>query len=388
MEQERLIAKTMQGLEPVLADELRALGAEGVEEGCRMVSFLGDKRMMYRANFFLRTAIRILKPLFSFEARTPEEVYGASLSYDWSGIIDPQKRFAVDSVVNSELFKHSGFVALRLKDAIVDQQRNAYGRRPYVDTVNPHIRIHLHIQGSTCSVLLDSSGDSLHMRGYRVEQNAAPLNEVLAAGLILLSGWDMEEPFLDPLCGSGTLPIEAALIAKGIAPGLFRKHFGFENWADFDPDMYAEIYNDDSMETDREPLIIGSDVSTHAVEMAMMNVTNAGLAKSIRISRQSVFDSSPSSKPGVVITNPPYGERVKQFQLDNFYRQLGDTFKQRYAGWNVWMITGNRQVMKSFGLHPSKTITLFNGPIECKFQRFSMYVGSKGGDGDSLEMDR
>lgn len=385
MEQERLIAKTMQGLEPVLAEELRGLGAEGIEEGCRMVSFLGDKRMMYRANFFLRTAIRVLKPLFTFEARTPEEVYGASLSYDWSGIIEPHKRIAVDSVVNSDLFKHSGFVALRLKDAIVDQQRNMFGRRPYVDTVNPDIRIHLHIQGSTCSVLLDSSGDSLHMRGYRVEQNAAPLNEVLAAGLILLSDWDRKEPFYDPLCGSGTLPIEAAMIAKGLAPGLFRKRFGFEGWPDFDADLYAEIYNDDSMETDLEPLIIGADVSTHAVDMAMMNITNAGLLKSIRLVRQSVFDSYPPSQHGVVVTNPPYGERVKQFQLDNFYRQLGDTFKQRYAGWNVWMITGNRQVMKSFGLHPSKTMTLFNGPIECKYQRFSMYAGSLGreeGDGE------
>lgn len=372
----RYIAKTVQGLEPVLAEELRALGAQNVEEECRCVSFDGDQRLLYLANFRTRTALRILKPLFSFTAEKTDDIYGAALSYDWSTLLDPSKRFAVDSVVNSSYFKHSGFVALRLKDAIVDQQRGTFGRRPYVDSANPDIRIHLHINEKECTVLLDSSGQSLHMRGYRVSQDPAPLNEVLAAGMLLLSEWDPKEPFLDPLCGSGTLLIEAAMIAKGIAPGLYRRHFAFEEWPDYDQALFDEIYNDDSYENDDEVLIVGSDISKKAIESAMMNITHAGLSKSIRLSRQSVFEVTPPAPSGVVVTNPPYGERVKMFQIENFYRQLADSFKQRFEDWTVWMLTGNRQAMKSFGLHASKTMTLFNGSIECKFQRFNMYAGS------------
>lgn len=372
----RYVAKTLEGLESVLAAELEALGAQGIEKGCRAVTFLGDQRMMYRANFFLRTALRILKPLFEFDADSPDAIYAACLAYDWDEHLRLDQKFAIDSVVNSETFKHSRYVALRVKDAIVDQFRNRVGRRPFVDPSSPDVRFHLHINGTHCSVLLDSSGESLHMRGYRVRQEVAPLNEVLAAGMILLSGWDGEVPFYDPMCGSGTLLIEAALIARGIAPGVFRSHFGFESWPDFDEDLLQEISEDDSRERDNDVLILGSDISTHAVEACQENLRSSGLKRYVSVEKQSIFDAFPPGEAGIVISNPPYGERLKQFQLEGFYQRLGDVFKQRYAGWDVWLISGNREAMKRFGLHPSKTHTLFNGALECKYQRFSIYRGS------------
>lgn len=377
MEQEnRYIAKTLQGLEPVLAWELEGLGATKIREGCRMVEFYGAKELLYKANFFLRTALRILVPLFEFEAKDADELYGQVLAYDWEQVLRVDQKFSVDSVVNSEVFTHSRFAALRVKDAIVDQFRGHVGRRPFVDPDHPDVRVHLHIQGEHCTVLLDSSGDSLHMRGYRRAQDLAPINEVLAAGMILLTGWHGDVPLIDPMCGSGTIAIEAALIARGIAPGIFRSHFGFEVWEDFDADLLDTIYNDDSRERECEVLIAGSDISEKSVEMARINVRAAGLSKTIRVAKQSIFELMPPSSEGVVVTNPPYGERLKQFQLDSFYQQLSDVFKAHWAGWDVWMISGNQLAMKSFGLHPSKTVTLFNGPLECKYQRFSMYRGS------------
>jgi len=375
----RYVAKTLQGLEAPLAEELRALGAQGVEEGCRAVTFEGDKAMLYKANFFLRTALRILKPLYTFEAKDADELYAHALTFEWESVMNLSQRFAIDSVVNSEVFTHSKFAALRVKDAIVDQFRNRMGRRPFVDPVEPDVRIHLHIHDTQCSLLLDSSGESLHLRGYRKANDVAPLNEVLAAGMVLLSGWNGEVPFIDPMCGSGTLLIEAALIARGIAPGIFRRRFGFEAWDDFDRQLLEEISNDDSYERDSDALITGSDVSEKAVQAALANVAGASLKKAIHVQKLSVFEYHPPRIPGIVVTNPPYGERLKQFQIDSFYEQLGDCFKQGYDGWEVWMLTGNRVAMRSFGLHPSRTISLANGPIECKFQRFDMYKGSRKG---------
>lgn len=375
-EHKRYVAKTLQGLESVLADELRALGAEGVEEGCRMVYFEGDKRMMYRANYFLRTALRVLMPLYEFEASTPEEVYAQCLAFEWEQYLTLDKRFAVDSVVNSPKFTHSRYVALRVKDAIVDQFRTRLGRRPFVDVENPDVRFHLHILDTHCTILLDSSGSSLHLRGYRERSDIAPLNEVLAAGMLLLSGWQGDVPLMDPMCGSGTLLIEAAMLARGIAPGVFRRSFGFESWPDFDADLLEEIAEDDSYERDNDVPIVGSDIAVHAIESCMSNLRSSGLKRYVHVDKLSVFDSSPIADQGVVVTNPPYGERLKQAHLDTFYTRLGDTFKQRYVGWDVWIISGNRNAMKSFGLHASKTHTLYNGPLECKYQRFMMYKGS------------
>lgn len=372
-----IVAKTFQGLEELLAHELSTIGATDVTVQRRAVTFTGDTEMLYRANFQTRTALRVLKPIFQFKARNEEELYGQAKKFDWTTVMDISHKFAVDSVVNSEVFTHSRYVGLKLKDAIADHFRDRFGRRPFVDPKNPHIQVHIHVSDQDCTVLLDSSGESLHRRGYRTNQSLAPINEVLAAGLIKLSGWDFTKPLVDPMCGSGTILIEAALMAKGIAPGIFRKEFGFENWLDFDKSLLEKIFNDDSHETDHSPAVVGSDISKQVVEMAQDNIRNAGLQKLIQLFHKSIFDFDPPKEPGVVITNPPYGERLRKDQIEVFYRQLGDSFKQRYQGYDVWLLSGNMDAMKSFGLRPSTNIHLLNGAIECKYMRFPMYTGSK-----------
>ncbi len=373
----QMVAKTLEGLEGVLADELKEIGAESIEIGCRSVSYFGTQETLYKSNFWLRTALRILKPIYTFKARTIEEFYGNARKFDWSSIMDLSHKFAVDSVVNSEHFPHSRYIALKFKDAIADQFRERVGRRPFVDPKKPHIQFHVHINDDTCTILLDSSGESLHRRGYRVVQDNAPINEVLAAGMIKLSGWNGDSVFLDPMCGSGTILIEAALIAYGIAPGIFRQHFGFENWLDFDQSLLQSIYNDDSHERNFEYLILGRDISKQAIASAIENVKQSGLQKKIDLAVASIFDNNPPRVDrGVVITNPPSGERLRKEQIENFYKQLSDAFKQKYNNYDVWLVTSNMEAMKNFALRSSKRITLFNGALECKYQRFSMYKGS------------
>lgn len=373
----QIVAKTLEGLEGVLADELKEIGAEDIEIGCRSVTYTGTKETLYKSNFWLRTALRILKPIYVFKAHTIEEFYGNARKFDWSSVMDLSQKFAVDSVVNSEHFPHSRYIALKLKDAIADQFRDRFGKRPFVDPKKPHIQFHVHVNNDTCTVLLDSSGESLHRRGYRVSQDIAPINEVLAAGLIKLSGWDGNSVFIDPMCGSGTVLIEAALIAYGIAPGIFRQHFGFENWLDFDETLLQSIYNDDSHERDFEYLILGRDISKQAIASALDNVKQSGLQKKIDLGVASIFDYNPPKvDKGMVITNPPYGERLRKEQIENFYKQLSDTFKQKYTGYDVWVISSNTEALKSFSLRPNKRITLYNGALECKYQHFPMYKGS------------
>ncbi len=371
-----MIAKTQQGLEGVLAEELRAIGAEDVTSTPRGVSFKGDQEMMYKANIQLRTALRILKPIYTFKARTEDEFYGHAKKFDWTSVMDVSHKFAVDSVVNSEAFNHSRYIALKLKDAIADHFREKVGKRPFVDPQNPHIRIHIHIEEEDCTISLDSSGESLHRRGYRQSQDASPINEVLAAGMILLSGWNGESDFIDPMCGSGTLLIEAGLYAHGIPPGIFRKNFGFENWFDFDKSLLQQVYNDESMEREFKHSIIGGDISKRAFETSIDNIRNAGLQKKIDLKNRSVFDFNPPKGNGIVITNPPYGEKLKKEQIETFYKQLGDCFKQRYSGYDVWLISNNFEALKSFGLRPSNSLSLANGALECKYQKFSMYQGA------------
>ncbi|HPD94558.1 MAG: class I SAM-dependent RNA methyltransferase [Bacteroidales bacterium] len=372
-----MIAKTFQGLEEVLAIELKNLGAENVVPGCRSVSFYGDKELLYRANFQLRTAIRILMPVYTFSAHTVDEFYGNAKKFDWSSLMTLNQKFAVDGVVNSQYFNHSRYVALKFKDALADQFREKFGKRPFVDPRNPQIQFHVHVNNDICTVSIDSSGESLHRRGYRVSQDIAPLNEVLAAGMIMIAGWNGDSDFLDPMCGSGTLLIEAALIAYGIAPGIFRSHFGFEDWLDFDPDLLEKIYNDDSLERDFEHSIIGIDISRQAVESALTNIKQAGLQRKVTVIHKSIFDHDPVFEGhGMVITNPPYGERLRKDQIETFYKQLGDTFKQRYNGCDVWMISSNFEALKNFGLRPAQRYNLFNGALECKYQNFQIYKGS------------
>ncbi|HDP74782.1 MAG TPA: RNA methyltransferase [Bacteroidales bacterium] len=373
----QMVAKTLQGLEEVLAEELKEISAENIEVGCRSVSYIGTKETLYKSNFWLRTALRVLKPIYVFNARTIDELYGNARKFDWTSVMELSHKFAVESVVNSELFPHSRYIALKLKDAIADQFRDRFGKRPFVDPKKPHITFHIHVNNDVCTVSLDSSGESLHRRGYRVAQDVAPINEVLAAGLIKLSGWNGDSVFIDPMCGSGTILIEAALIAYGIAPGIFRQHFGFENWLDFDEQLLQSIYNDDSRERDFEYLILGRDISKQAIASAMENIKESGLHKKIDLGAASIFDYNPPKvEKGIVITNPPYGERLKKEQIENFYKQLSDVFKNKYAGYDVWIISSNQEALKSFGLRPSKKINLLNGALECKYQRFSMYKGS------------
>ena len=303
-EEFELIAKTFMGLEPVLAEELTNMGANNVEIGRRMVSFTGNKEMMYRANFQLHTAIRILKPIKKFKARSADDVYDKVKEVDWSTLMDNKMTFAVDSVVFSEEFRHSKFVAYKVKDAIVDQFRENTGVRPNVSVTNPDLRLHIHIADEDATLCLDSSGESLHRRGYRQESVEAPLNEVLAAGMILMTGWKGETDFIDPMCGSGTLLIEAALIARNISPGVFRKEYAFEKWADFDKELFDSIYNDDSQEREFEHHIYGYDIDMKSVNTARLNVKAAGLTNDITIEQQDFKDFTQPEQPAIIVTNP------------------------------------------------------------------------------------
>lgn len=379
VEKYKMIAKTFVGLEGVLAKELKDLGAEEVTILKRAVSFTGDKKMMYKANFNLRTALRILKPVFSFQASDNDQLYKAIYDFDWSQYIKLGHTIAIDAVVNSKYFNNSQYVELKVKDAIVDQFRERIGKRPSVDLENPSIRINIHISEDNCDVLLDSSGDSLHKRGYRVSTDIAPLNEVLAAGMIMLSGWEGKTDFVDPMCGSGTLLIEAALIAMGIPPGIYRKRFGFENWLDFDPDLFCDVTEDDSSSKDFNCEIVGSDISSKAIQIARTNLRNASLHNKVKLNVCSFEETSGAAfqHKGLLVTNPPYGERMRKTNIFSFYKAVGDHLKKEYTGFDAWVISSNFDALKYFGLHPDKTYTLYNGALECKFQRFLLYAGSR-----------
>lgn len=374
----KLVAKTFKGLEDVLYNELKELGASDLNIGNRMVEFTGDKELMYRANFHLRTAIRVLKPIAEFKVKDEKELYDAIQTITWSDYFDMKNTFAVDSVVYSDNFSHSKYVALKVKDAIVDQFREKFQKRPYVDTEDPDFSISIHISNDICTVSLDSSGESLHKRGYRLITNKAPINEVLAAGMILLSGWDKKSVFIDPMCGSGTIIIEAALIANNIPPGIYRKKFGFETWKDFDHDLLEKIYEEDTPEADPNVRIIGSDISEMAIRIAKENISNAGLKKKIELSVESIENILPPEvQTGTLITNPPYGERIKMNEINGFYKLLGDSFKNKFKGYEAWLLSSNFEALKYIGLRPTQKITLFNGPLECKYLNYSIYEGSK-----------
>ena len=370
-----LIAKTFMGLEPVLAKELTQLGANDVKIGRRMVSFTGNKELMYRANFQLHTAIRILKPIRHFKAKCADDVYEEIKKIDWTAYLDDDKTFAVDSVVFSEEFRHSKFVSYKVKDAIVDQFREKTGKRPNISVANPDLRLNIHIAEDDCTLSLDSSGESLHRRGYRQESVEAPLNEVLAAGMILLSGWKGDTDFIDPMCGSGTILIEAALIAKNMAPGLFRKEYAFEKWPDFDADLFDEIYNDESQEREFQHHIYGYDVDVKAVNTALLNVKAAGLSNDITIRQQDFKDFTQPSHKSIIITNPPYGERISTPDLLGTYKMIGERLKHEFKGNDAWVLSYREECFEQIGLKPSIKIPLYNGSLECEFRRYQMFDG-------------
>lgn len=370
-----LIAKTFQGLENVLAKELTALGANNIQIGHRMVSFTGDKEMMYRANFALRTAIRILKPIKHFKADSADQVYNAVKAIDWTQYLTNDTSFAVDSVVFSKEFRHSKFVAYKVKDAIVDFFRETTGTRPNISVTNPDLQLNIHIAENDCTLSLDSSGESLHRRGYRQESVEAPLNEVLAAAMILMTGWNGECDLIDPMCGSGTIPIEAALIARGIAPGVFRKEYAFEKWSDFDKDLLDRIYNDDSQEHDFSHKIYGYDINRNAVDIATRNVKAAGLSKDITLAQMDFHQFTQPAEKSIIITNPPYGERISSPDLLGLYRTIGERLKHQFLDNDAWILSYREECFEQIGLKPSIKIPLFNGSLECEFRKYQIFSG-------------
>lgn len=370
-----LIAKTFMGLENVLAQELTQLGANNVKIGRRMVSFTGDKEMMYRANFQLHTAIRILKPIAHFKAKSAEDMYDEVKKIDWSKYILDGKTFSVDSVVYSDEFRNSRFVTYKVKDAIVDQFREKTGTRPNISVSNPDIRLNIHIGEDQATLSLDSSGESLHRRGYRQESVEAPLNEVLAAGMILMTGWKGDTDFIDPMCGSGTLPIEAALIARNISPGVFRKEFAFEKWPDFDKDLFDEIYNDDSQEREFTHHIYGYDIDMKCVNTANLNIRAAGLSKDITIQQADFKDFKKPAEKSLLIMNPPYGERISTPNLMATYKMIGERLKHQFAGNEAWVLSYREECFEQIGLKPSIKIPVYNGSLECEFRKYTIFDG-------------
>ena len=386
MENFKMIAKTFFGFEEILAKELQQLGAQDVEIGTRAVSFKGDKGFMYKANLSLRTALKILKPIYYFKATNDQNLYKGIQGIDWSKYIGDNQTFVIDTTIHSDNFKHSQFVSQKAKDAIVDQFREKTGQRPSVDKDFPDLRINIHIDKDQVSVALDTSGASLHHRGYRTATNIAPINEVLAAGMLLLSGWDGSSDFLDPMCGSGTLLAEAAMIACNIPANINRKEFAFEKWNDWDNDLFDQII-DALMKKTREfhHTVIGYDKAPSAVQKAKDNILNANLDEYVSIIQGDFFDSKKENAgPLQMVFNPPYGERLN-IELERFYREIGDTLKNNYPNTNAWFITANLEALKFVGLRPSRKIKLFNGSLEARLVKYEMYEGSKKGKYMNLE---
>ncbi len=377
MKENEFIATTMFGLEEILAAELTELGALDVRILNRAVSFNGSQSILYKVNIGSRTAMRILKNLKSFKVRDENELYDVIYNMKWEEHFSVKETFMVNSSVSSPQFRHSLFVSQKTKDAIADRFRKQTNLRPSVNTNDPDITINIHISNDRADVSLDSSGEPLFKRGYRAAQYTAPLNEVLAAGMIRLSGWDGTRPFIDPMCGSGTLAIEAALIGKKIPPGIFREKFGFMNWKDYDDILYGRILENMLNPVDLKTEIYASDISADAIDLTGKNIRKALLEEFITVKVQDFHKMKPPADGGLVMMNPPYGERIKEEEINLFYKSIGDTLKRNFSGYDAWVLSGNPEALKYFGLRPEKKIELFNGSIKCKFQKFSLYSGSK-----------
>ena len=378
-----LTATTQFGLEELLADELYALGADITHVGSRAVEFIGDHRLLYEVALWSRLSMRLLRPFAAFHAADEKGLYREVSRIDWQDFIGPGQTFAITPVVNRSTFEHSLFVAQLTKDAIVDQFRARTGERPSIDTRQPDIRLHLRMTENEVILSLDAAGDSLHRRGYRQHTNEAPLNEVLAAGLVLLSGWDGKKPLIDPMCGSATLLTEAGLISQRIAPGLFHQgKFGFENWYDFDPELWQQVREEAKAQRLEEPqaYLAGSDLDPRVIDMAAANITAAGLEDYIKLSVRDVKDAVAPTKeePGIVLMNPPYGERIgEEAEMTALYKTIGDSLKTNFQGYNAYVFTGNLEAAKSIGLKPARRVPLFNGPIDCRLLKYELYQGSR-----------
>jgi putative N6-adenine-specific DNA methylase len=378
-----MLAKTFKGLEDVLARELVQLGANNVQIERRAVSFTGDLRMLYTANMCLRTASRVLVPIASFKAQKADDIYQQVKALDWSQYMTVKTTFQIDATVYSDYFRHSQFVTYRVKDAIVDWWMEKGGVRPSVKLEGADLYLNVHIAGDRVTLSLDSSGESLHKRGYRVANTQAPINEALAAGMLLLAGWEGQSDFYDPMCGSGTLLIEAALIARNIAPGVYRQGFAFEKWANFDADLWDEVYNDDSREREFTHKIYGSDAGFYAAQAAQKNIQSAGLQRDIevrqvRIQELRLSEEARSTEGALVMINPPYGERLSQDKdVLRLYQDMGSALKHQFSGANAWVISSNEEALKCIGLRPNKRLRLMNGDLDCLFNQYQLFKGDR-----------
>ena len=376
-----MLAKTFKGLEQVLASELIELGANNIQIQRRAVSFTGDKRMLYAANFCLRTASRILVPIATFKAKTADDIYDHVKQVDWAQYMTTKTTFQIDATVYSDLFRHSQFITYRVKDAVVDWWMEHGGVRPSVQLTNPDLYLNVHIAGDIVTLSLDSSGESLHKRGYRVANTQAPINEALAAGMLLLAGWHGQSDFYDPMCGSGTLLIEAALIARNIAPGIYRKGFAFEKWASFDADLFEDVYNDDSRERDFHHKIYGSDAGFYAVQTAQKNIQSANLQRDIEVKQIRIEElrlADRNTDGALVMMNPPYGERLSQDKnVLRLYQDMGTALKHQFNGATAWIISSNEEALKCVGLRPAKRVRLVNGDLDCMFNQYELFKGDR-----------
>ena len=372
----KITAVTIKGLEEVLAQELIDLGAKDIEIMHRAVGFHGDQEMLYKANFWLRTAIRVLVPIHEFTVRDEEDLYNKVFALPWDEYMDIDQTFSIDAVVSSHQFTHSKYIALKTKDALVDKWRKLEGRRPDVNTLTPDVKIHVRIYNSEVTVSLDSSSDSLHRRGYRTHSVPAPINEVLAAGMILLSGWDKKTTFLDPMCGSGTIAMEALTLAAGRPPQDKDRRFGFKQWKDFDSDLWDKV-TDVEVDYSDLPKIIARDRGLRPLKATEMNIAHLDWLDYITVEKSDFFRSEQSDEKYHIVMNPPYDERLKERDITEFYQFIGDTLKSAYAGSEAWVIAGHEDALKSIGLRASRRISLMNGPIPSKFCKFEMYVGTR-----------
>lgn len=375
-----MVAKTQQGLEHILAKELEELGAKNINIHRRAVSYQGDLKMLYLSNLCLRTALRILVPIYKCKVKSEQDLYKQIQQINWSKYLNPEGSLAVEGILRSDYFNHSKYIALKTKDAIVDQYRAAYGIRPDVDLDKPDLRINVHISDDNCTVALDSSNESLHMRGYRPIANEAPLNEVTAAALLFLSEWDKQSSIINPMCGSGTILIEAGLMARNIPANFYRKDFGFFRWKNFNMDLWEMIRSESKKNFKScDFTMYGSDIDGHSLEIARQSITRAGLSEMIRIRKADflkIGDEENKAK-GLVIINPPYGMRLKPEDIAAFYKSIGDKLKKDFIGYTAWIISANPDGMKRVGLATSKRIQVWNGQLECRFNRFDVYAGSK-----------
>jgi putative N6-adenine-specific DNA methylase len=372
-----ITAKTFAGLEQVLAEEIKQTGGKEIVVGRRAVFYKGNLETIYKSNYYLRTALRILKEIVTFTFRDISQFYIKCKEIDWQRYISVNQKFVINSTVShSKEFRNSMFASLKVKDAIADHFREATGKRPDVDTTAADIVIDVHIYQNSCTLSLDSSGESLHKRGYRSIAGEAPLNEVLAAGMVLLSGWKGETDFIDPMCGSGTLPIEAALIAQNIAPGKFRKHYSFENWSDFDPQLFNDIKFRQSPKTTTSK-IYASDISENSMLKAKNNARYARVFSKITFNTSDMKDLNIRAANATIIINPPYGERLKYQNLEEVYSMMGERLKHKFTGNTAWILSSSPEYLKHIGLKPDKKITLYNGSLKCIYARYPLFEGKK-----------